>query len=422
MSGADHTAAVLRRSFLLASCAGLAAYTTPVLADTRVEVRVSGGLGVENNPFLSMEDDTAGDEDGASFAAEVMVEPSLYIEDERTTFRLYGNARLRQFFERYGTTGSLTLGADGTTRIDERTTLNSGARFTTSRDAAQEALLFDGQDLSTLDPGTLPLINDIDPTIAGIGGRFTTYGANVSVNRQLTPQDSGSVSLAFEESRIDGDFGFDTRTADLILGYARRLNERTSAIANLGITRSDILRQNAGDALSFTPTVGIQQQISERLNWTAQVGLSHTRIDDGLGDDITDTSLAFTLNGCRRDLRGALCITAQQQPRATTFGGVSNTTAVTIGYDATISRRDTVGVNVNYRKSSRLASQPLLDLPISDEDELIGIAGNFRRAFTDRLSGFVSASYAKVNSELFPDRDANIAAYVGLSYYFGRLR
>ena len=422
MSGTDHQAASLRRALLLASCAGLATYASPALADTRVEVLVSGGLGVENNPFLSMEDDTAEDEDGASFAAELMVEPSLYIEDERTTFRLYGNARLRQFFERYGTTGSLSLGAEGSTRLDERTTLSSGARFTTSRDAAQEALLFDGQDLSTLDPGTLPVINDIDPTIAGIGGRFTSYGANASVSRQLTPQDSGSASLAFEENRIEGDIGLDTRTADLILGYARRLNERTSVVANLGGTRSDLLGRNAGDALSFTPMVGIQQQVSERLNWTAQVGVSHSRIDDGLGDDISNTTLAFTLNGCRQDLRGVLCVTAQQQPRATTFGGFTNSTALTIGYDAKISLRDSIGVNANYRRSSRLSSQPLLDLPISDEDELIGVAGNFRRAFNDRLSGFVSASYAKVNSDLFPDRDANIAGYVGLSYYFGRRR
>jgi hypothetical protein len=418
----DHTAATLRRSLLLASCAGLAAYATPSLADTRVEVRVSGGIGVENNPFLVEQDDGSEDEDGAAFAAEVMVEPSLFIEDERTTFRLYGNARLRQFFDGYDTTGSLTLGAEGNTRIDERTSLSSGARFTTSRDAAQEALLFDGQDLNGLDPGVLPSLSNIDPTIAGFGGRFTSYGANVSVNRQFTPQDSGSVSLAFEESRVAGNLGLDTRTADLILGYGRRLSERTSFIANLGVSKADLVGQNAGDAVTFTPTIGIQQQVSERLNWSGQVGLSHSRIDDGLGDEITDTTFALSLNGCRRDLRGALCVTAQRQPRATAFGGLSNTTAVTIGYDATISRRDSIGVNVNYRKSSRIMAQPLLDIPVSDEDELIGVAGNFRRAFTDRLSGFVSASYAKINSELFPDRDANIAAYIGLSYYFGRLR
>lgn len=421
MSGTDHSNIATRRALLLAGCVATVAYAVPASADTRTEVVVSGGVGVENNPFLGARDGD-GDDDGLAFAAELMVEPSFYIEDERSTFRLYGNARLRQFFDRYDTTGSLTLGADGSTRIDERTSLSSGARFITSRDAAQEALRFDGQDLNGLDPGVLPTVPIIDPTIAGTSGRFTSYGANASLTRQLSPQDSGTVNVAFEESRIAGDIGLDTRTADIGLGYARRLSERTSVIANLGFSRSDLLGRSAGDAITLTPLVGLQQQVSERLNWSGQVGLSHSRIDDGLGGDIKDTSLALAFNACRRDLRGTLCISAQQQPRATTFGGLSNSTAVTLGYDAKISRRDSIGVNASYRKSNRISSQPLLDLPVSEEDELIGVGGTFRRTFTDRLSGFVSASYAKLNSDLFPDQSANIAGYVGLSYYFGRRR
>lgn len=407
----------LRRSLLLAGCIAVAGHA-PAAADTRTEVRVSAGVGVENNPFLAMPDQG----DGVALAAEIEVEPSIYIEDERTTFRLYGNARLRQFLQDYGTTHSILLGAGGTTRIDERTRLSSGATFQTSRSAAQDAFLFGRGDLIALEPGELPIFPDIDPTIAGTRERTNRFSVNANVDRQLSPRDVGSVGLAFSESHTSGDVGFDYRVADLTLGYGRQINERTTLRGTLALTRSDLLDQTAGDAISITPLVGLQQQVSERLNWTGQVGLSWSRIDDGLGGDITDTSLAFLLNACRSDLRGALCLTAQRQPRPTTFGGFSNSTAISVGYDARLNRRDSIGVNATYRKSEEISSSVLPGVSISEDDELIGLGASYRRAFTDRLSGFVNGSYSKVYSDLFPDREANISVYAGVSYVFGRRR
>lgn len=407
----------LRCSLLLATGL-LSVGHTPLSADTRTEVRVSAGVGVENNPFLTMD----GDGDGAAVAAEISVEPTIYIEDERTTFRLFGNARLRQFFNDYGTTDSVLLGADGSTRVDERTRLSAGASFQTSRSAAQDVLLFGRPGLIGLEPGTLPDLPNIDPTIAGAPQRITVFGVNANAERQFTPRDVGSIGVAFTDSRTEDDLGFDFRVADLTLGYGRQLNERTTLRGSVALSQSDLVGEAAGDAFSITPLVGIQQQISERLNWTAQVGVSHSRIDDGLGGEIRNTSLAFLINGCRRGVNDALCVSAQRQARPTTFGGFSNTTGVTLGYDRRLNRRDSVSVNASYNKSDQIAQPLLLAEAMSEDDQLIGIAGSFRREFTDRLSGFVNGSYSKVTSDLFPNRDANISGYVGVSYLFGRRR
>lgn len=406
-----------RCSLLLASSLAVLSHA-PLAADTRTEVRVSAGVGVENNPFLTMDDDG----DGAAVAAEISVEPTIYIENERTMFRLFGNARLRQFFNDYGTTDSVLLGADGSTRLDERTNLAAAATFQTSRSAAQDVLLFGRPGLIGLEPGTLPDLPNVDPTIAGAPQRITVFGVNTNVERQLSPRDVGSIGVGFTDSRTEDDLGFDFRVVDLTLGYGRQLSERTTLRGTVALSQSDLVGETAGDAFSITPLVGVQQQISERLNWSAQVGVSYSRIEDGRGGEITNTGLAFLLSGCRRGVNDALCVSGQRQARPTTFGGFGNTTGITVGYDRRLNRRDSFSVNASYNRSDQIAGPLLLDETMSEDDQLIGVAGSFRREFTDRLSGFVNASYSKVTSDLFPDRDANISGYVGVSYLFGRRR
>lgn len=228
------TRTTVRSGVLLTTCLTLA-MPAALNAQARTEVRVSGGLGVENNPFL-LED---GDDGGVAVAAEVEVAPNITIENGRTSFRLFGNARLRQFFNDFGTTGDLLLGAQGNTRVDERTQLSAGANVQTSRSAAQDALIFGGPSLIDLEPGVTPVTPVIDPTIAGAQGRFTSFGVNASADRQLTERDNLSLGLAFTHSSTAGDQGFDFRVADAIIGYGRRLNERTVLRANVNLSRSD---------------------------------------------------------------------------------------------------------------------------------------------------------------------------------------
>ncbi|TCD04854.1 hypothetical protein EYB45_04740 [Erythrobacteraceae bacterium CFH 75059] len=408
----------LSRAVLLGTAAALLV-PSPALANPRTEVRVSGALGVENNPFLTVEDSG----EGVAATAEIQVEPSLYLEDERTTLRFYGNLRLRQFFQNYGTDASVLLGTSGSTRVDERTTLTGGATFQSSRSAIQDAFLLGGTGgLIGLEPGTVPTFDLIDPTVPGSRQRFTRYGAEAGVQRRLTPRDVASVGLAFNESRTSGDFGFDYRVADLVLGYGRALNERTTLQGNLALSRSDLLNSATGDAFSVTPLIGIQQQISERLNWSAQAGLAYSRVNAGPGLTIDSTTFAFSVSGCRRSANANLCIAAQQQPRPTTFGGFTNTTGVNVGYDVTLNRRDSLGFTGSYQRSEQLAPMAFGELPISAKDELLGFGAEFRRAFTNRLVGFANASYTRIWSELFPDRDANVRALVGVTYIFGRQR
>ncbi|WP_228241734.1 hypothetical protein [Porphyrobacter sp. GA68] len=411
-----HTAAgKFGRSLLLATCVGVG-LCAPAGAQTRSEVRVSTGIGVENNPFL-LEDGTTS---GASVAGEVDVSPNISIIDGRTTFNIYGNARLRHFFNGSETTGDVLLGAQGTTRVDERTQLGAGATFQTSRSAAQDAFIFGRPDLTGLEPGASPIIPIIDPTIAGARARFTSYGVTGSASRRLTERDSASLGVSVRQSETSGDIGFDYRVADAVLGYSRRLNERTTLSGDVALSRSDFLGQVAGDSINVTPMIGIQQQVSPRLNWSARVGASFSEVDDGLGGKISDTSLAFSVNGCRRDPRGTLCLTAERQARPTTFSGLSNSTAVVIGYDMTLGPRDTLRLDATYRRSDRIITPLLVPGALSNQDEFYGVSAAYRRVLTNRLSAFATASYAQIQSDLFSDRDANWRGYVGISYTFGR--
>ena len=129
------------RGVLLATCLSVGAYA-PANAETRAEVRVSAGIGVENNPFL-LEDGT---DAGASVAAELDVAPRVTISNERTSFSFSGNARLRQFFENYDTTGDLLLGAQGTTRLLHSN--ESGRRGEKVVGSSHGNLFLYGQDLA----------------------------------------------------------------------------------------------------------------------------------------------------------------------------------------------------------------------------------------------------------------------------------
>lgn len=423
----SRTAALLSGSAVVA--ASLAA--APAMADTRVQVRVSGGLNAESSPFLR-EDDT-----GTAVGVTAEVEPSIVSTTERTTFRLSGAFRFDQYNNNINNNESVLLTANGSTRLDERTSLSAGARFQSSQAASLYNILsgpigvgVDGgigvlPTLPITGPlpgpvvGDLPLFPDVDPTIAGRRLRVTSTTFDASVQRQLSPQDGLTFGILAQDSQTDGDVGFDYRRVGLQAGYVRQLTERTAARANVNVTKYDLHNQQAGDAISITPLVGLSQRLNERLSWTGQVGIAYTRIDDALGGSDSNVGFAANFNLCNQGVRDSLCVSAARDAAPTTFRGLTTSTTLAVQYSRQLSQYDLLTGVASYRRSEQLSDAITQQ---AGTDELVAAGLRYRRQFSDRFSGFVDASYSKVFSDILIDNRDNIRGSIGLSYVFGEIR
>lgn len=394
----------------------LAAFgSTGATADTRVQVRVSADGGYETNAFL-----LDGDQSGA-FSASIEIEPSVTFESDLTTFRITGSVRLPQYNEGLGTEDSYRLTAGGQTRIDERTTLQANARFQSSRTLSQYNLNNLLGDPLLLEPGEFPDVEFIDPTLAGVRGRNTSFGVDASVSRVLSPRDSLSAGVSARQSSTERFNGRDYRQAGLNAGWGHQLTPRTSLQTSVQASKADYFDQSIGDGKFVTSLIGLQHQISPTMDVTGQVGASFTSIQGP--EDTSINNVGFAANGslCRRGFQSSLCVNAGRQASPTTYAGIRTTTTIAGSYSRALSEFDRLSVSASYARADQI-DRDWLGFETDGSEEIYGASAQWRRYFTDRLSAYVRGGYSNTSGRSRNGRDGNLQGFIGISYMFGETR
>ncbi len=400
---------------LLASVAGAALLPAAALADTRAQVRVSAGAGAQTNAFLF-----ADEQDTGTLSGTIEVEPTIYFEDERTTFRVAGSFLYEQFDNDFGGQDSYGLSGNGNTRIDERTSLNAGVSFRSSRTRAQDFITNGFSALDDLEVNEFPDTEFVDPTLAGLRARSESVRANAGIQHILSPRDTLAFGINASQSRTGFLGGSDFREAGAVFGWAHRLSPRTSLQANVSAATVDQLDRSVGDGSYITPLIGVTQQLSSTMSLSLQVGATFSSIVIPGGDKQNDTSLAANASLCNRGQRSTFCLNGGRDAQPTNFGGIRTTSTVGATYSTSFYERDNFSVSARYGRASRIGDFEF-NPGAAEDSEIYGVSARYRTFLGDRLSAFVSGGYSDTSSDFDIERSPNIQVQLGLSYTFGEL-
>ncbi|MBL0914271.1 MAG: hypothetical protein IBJ13_01750 [Sphingopyxis sp.] len=398
----------LASSLMAAACA-CSASTAFAQSPPEVTLDVSVGGGVETNPYLDSNSKTSG-------SATVAITPSVFVDDGLGEIRFSGDLRLTRYLQRYGSDISGALEASATRKLDERTQLQIAASARTSRSALRDGLLFASAPGDTPGPLVPPLTPVLDTTLAGTRARTTNIGATISIARDLDEVSSLNAAVALNGTYIGKNAGFDYRSISTLLGYQRKLSARTTLTMGTQVGVVDYLGRRTGDSLIVSPRVGAQQQLSDRVNLVADVGVSFVRTSV-IGGHSERVSFAGSLAVCDRSPNRSLCLSASRSAQPTALGGVSTVTTAALTYDARLSRVDRLSLGAHYGRTNEDGA----GLPLVRVTDFVGASATYSRDISDRIALTVTPSYSKFFDDLQPRR-ANYALMFGLTMKFGKRR
>jgi hypothetical protein len=381
-------------------------------AETVAGLDVSVGGTAASNPYL-----VAGDDTGA-VGANATIRPYVTLTDDDDTVTFDGTLNLESFFDDHGTDVSAQVGASAERRLDERTTVSGDIGYRSSESAARR--FYNGPDLSNLEPGEFPDNTVVDPTLGSIDGRTSTLDVNVSLTQAVSSNAQIVLTSGLGLTRVsESSSGQDYRNTSTALSYSQRLNERTSLTLSINAGYADYFNRQAGDGLFSTALVGANHQLTETMYGSVQVGLSYAGVKSIFGETEDIITWAANANLCDGLARGTLCVNGSRSAQPTSLGGVTMVTAVGVSYAREFGSAGHASFNASYSKSGISDSSPIL--LGRRKSEVASVSGTYRHLLGERLSAFITPSYA-ANDDEFIGKEENYQVLVGISYHFGQTR
>ena len=378
--------------------------------EPRVSVDVSLNGAADGNPFLE-----AGGK--SALSATLQVDPKVYWADETTSVVVDASLRMTQYFERYGNDIGGRIGVSATRKLNTRTSLTASAGFQTSRSTLQDFFL--GSLGAPLDLVQFPEVIFTDVTTAGRRTRIQSLNAQVGVDRVLSGDEAINIFGSTSYSRFGGSDQFDFRTGSIGARYRKQMSERTSVNAGVTGTIADYIRTNDGDARIINPQVGIENKISERVNWTANVGVSLASVNNAFEESRNKAYVTGAFSICDKGVESGLCGSISRSAEPTAFGGVRAVTNIAAIYDKQLSRNDRLILSGRYGQTSQ-ANAPLTATGVRNS-QVYGVSGTYSKEFNERLSFAVTPSFSKV-VERRQLNEANYAITMGIRIRLGKLR
>ena len=378
--------------------------------EPRVSVDVSLNGAADGNPFLE-----AGGK--SALSATLQVDPKVYWADETTSVVVDASLRMTQYFERYGNDIGGRIGVSATRKLNTRTSLTASAGFQTSRSTLQDFFL--GSLGAPLDLVQFPEVIFTDVTTAGRRTRIQSLNAQVGVDRVLSGDEAINIFGSTSYSRFGGSDQFDFRTGSIGARYRKQMSERTSVNAGVTGTIADYIRTNYGDARIINPQVGIENKISERVNWTANVGVSLASVNNAFEESRNKAYVTGAFSICDKGVESGLCGSISRSAEPTAFGGVRAVTNIAAIYDKQLSRNERLILSGRYGQTSQ-ANAPLTATGIRNS-QVYGVSGTYSKEFNERLSFAVTPSFSKV-VERRQLNEANYAITMGIRIRLGKLR
>lgn len=376
----------------------------------QVTVDVSANVAADSNPFYETDGKSA-------LSATLQVDPKVYWEDEKTRVVVEANLRMTQYLRSYGNDIGGRLGVLANRQLSTRTSLNASAGFQSSRARVQD--FFFGTLNAPIDPVEFPDVTFTDVTVAGRRSRSETLDASLGLDHILSEDQMISVFGMTSYSRFSASDQSDFRTGTVGARYRRAFSERTSVTASITGTTADYIGMNDGDARILTPQIGIEKKINERVSFTANLGVAVASVDDAFQNTRTKTYFTGSLSACDRGVVSALCGTISRSAGPTALGGIRAVTNVAAVFEKQLSSKDRIMLSGRYGQTSQ-SSTPLA-MSGSPNSQLYGVTGSYSRDLTNRLAFVVTPSFSKVVERRVRD-EANYAINIGIRLRLGKLR
>lgn len=415
---------VMNKSFgTLCSAVALLALAPAARAETRATMDVSAGARAGTNPYL-----VSGSSTGA-VAGTIEVSPVVTTSNGTSTLRLDSGVRFDRYLRRYADDLSARAGLTFDKRFSEQTQLTVGGVFSTSMGGARDLFrpeLGNGAGLGSGTPGAGGGIGSgqgglIDPTadVTVTGARFRqyNYGANARLGARLSSR--GQLSLGgganFFDSASSIGQPFSQYVADV--GYNRILNGRSQVGVQLAYSKVDYRQRIAGDGDVITPSLTGTFKLSETMSLTGRAGVSLSSIRQLNGTRAKDTAFAGQVSLCRNGEYSTFCLSGNRNVQATSLGGVSTVTTVSLSHSWRMSERDTLTTSANYGQTEQPAASAAQFG--TNRTKLALASAVYLRRISERLFLTVSPQYEKAWGQPVK-RNANVAGMIGLRYRFGQ--
>jgi hypothetical protein len=250
-----------------------------------------------------------------------------------------------------------------------------------------------------------------------ITGRQYRASAHVGGQVALSTHDFLTVTSGIDHS-IFKSGSIDTRytTIPVSIGYQRQISAVTTAGARVVAEHTDYNGPTSFNVI--TPQLTMQSALSERMTFSADVGVSFASIDNGISTSHS-TGLAADASLCSRGETSQFCARGSIDQQAATVAGPARTETIGVDYSRQLDANQTIQIAFNASQFSAPIS--VITGRTFSRSTYVRAAADYTRRLSDRWFGGVSLSARKV-SERGPDPRVDVDGALFIRYRLGDIR
>jgi hypothetical protein len=337
---------------------------------------------------------------------------------ERTSTVLSAFAQSQFYTQHYGAEQSVSVSARHEARVSEKLHLWGEVDTSYDKGGQLDTRIITVPDVPLV-PGTV-----VPPPLLPPGSDFLSVrGKHYNANAYL----GGDLSLGARDSlNFNSGFQFvkfrtgivETRytTIPVSIGYSRQISPRASAGVRVSAEHTDY--NGPTNFGVVTPQLTGQLALSETMTLNGAVGVSFTRVDDGI-DTNHSTGFAADVSLCSATLRGHFCARGSIDQTSATSAGPAKSINVGLDYSRQLDANQTIAFSLN---ANRYTSPTAFVVGSSfSRATYFRAAVDYSRKIGGRLFGGVNLAARKI-SEDGPDPKADVTGSLFIRYRLGDIQ
>jgi hypothetical protein len=375
---------------------------------------LEGGLGYSSNPHFLFGSDT----DAANGYVSLHAVHSRITERTTTLLSAFGQETL--YTQHYGSEQLLSVTGRHDAAVNEKLRIFVDANASYDKGGQLGTRI-----ISVPDVPAFPGSPDIPPQILPPGtdflavtGRHYFFSGNAGGQLALGPRDNLTFSSGVERSVFKEGGSSDSSywSVPASFGYDRQISSRANIGGRMGLVFTDY--DGPGRVSTVTPQITGNLRLSERLTLNGAVGVSFSRVDDGLSTHHS-TGIAANAALCNAGEHSHLCMRAAIDQQTATVAGPAKTISAGIDYSRDLNADSSIQLSVDGSHFSQPTS--VISGRTFSTSTYYRAAGSYTRRFGHRFFGGVNLAARKL-SEQGPDPKADLNASVFIRYRLGDLQ
>jgi hypothetical protein len=372
-------------------------------------VDLEAGVGYSTNPFLSFYSGA-----GRAFArASFRAVHNRWTERTTTTLAAYGENIA--YLGRYGSQQLFSLSAHYDRLVSQTVKLFGDLDGSLDRNGQLGTRFI-----------SLPLIAPVGgvPTPSLPGASYLdvlangpTYGLSGQGGAQVTssPREVWTFRSGYSRTMFRGT-ALDRTYSDFFgsAAYDRKIDQRTTFGGILTARQS--LYDGPGNVRVITPQVTVRKSLSPQTDFTAALGVSFARIDDGVTVH-RSTGLAANGSLCHSGQSDRICASVSRDQQVSSIIGPVTSLGANVDYVRKIDANQSLQLTVGASRSSRPFTTLIAPLSTSRSD-YVTAAGSYSRRLGNRWFTGVNVSYRKLY-QAGPDPKADVGGSFFVRYRLG---